>query len=111
MIHEYQAQFPDFNESRTNGTSGVDQHDQNNLLVQRVDHIADFDHELQVWEPSRPNPKRVTGIHRDIRTTQIDEGIVLPPPFYDEPAEEVPGEQENASGDRPEEITEDAYDD
>lgn len=110
MIQEYQGVTPEFKESKSSGSVGVEPSEHNDLPERRLDTMADFDHDLHLWDPPRPNPKRVTGIHRDIRTTQIDEGIFLPPPFYDEPPEAVPGEQENASGDRPEEITEDAYD-
>lgn len=110
MIHEYQVQPPEFHESNSRNVIGVDPTGPIDLHTHGLDSMADFDHELHMGEPPRPNPKRVTGVHRDIRTTQIDEGVILPPPFYDEPVEDVPGEQENASGDRPEEITEDAYD-
>ncbi|PJF39562.1 MAG: hypothetical protein CUN55_14030 [Phototrophicales bacterium] len=83
---------------------------EHDLSSHHADRSADFDHELYMYDPPRPSRKRVTGIHPDIRTTQIDESGILPPPQFDEPEEDVPREQENESGDRPEEIIEDAYD-
>lgn len=60
----------------------------------------------------RQNPKRVTGIHPDVRATSTDnEQLTMPVPDLDDPEENTPGEVENPQHDFDEEIIEDAYED
>lgn len=108
MIHDYQEQSSELNAPKKGVGSDTDFPQ---AVACRPDVNAIYDRDFDRWDPPQPSRKRVTGIHRDIRTTQIDDDrIGLPSPYFDEPAEDVPGEQENDTGDRPDEITEDAYD-
>lgn len=91
-------------------------HHRQNMSIEMVIHNQTWvrpDRETDCREDvPRQNPKRMTGIHRDIRATSTDsEELYVPAPQFDDPDEELPGESENPQRDFDDDIIEDAYED